>query len=82
MSIFDWLGTPLPPQRAAPEENGPGNLRAVFDAGLAAYAAQDYAAAIDCFKSVLDKAHDDADAHNNLGMSYLALGSGGDAQTH
>ena len=69
----------MPPQRAAPEENGAGNSRAEFDAGLAAYAAQDYAAAIDCFKSVLDKAHDDADAHNNLGMSQLALGNCGDA---
>ncbi|MEO8442869.1 MAG: tetratricopeptide repeat protein, partial [Betaproteobacteria bacterium] len=53
--------------------------RAVFDAGLAAYAARDMAAAIDCFNRVLGFRHDHADAHNNLGLCYLETGRREDA---
>ena len=54
-------------------------MRATFDAGLAAYAAGNFAAAVECFNRVVDERHDDADAHNNLGLSYLALGEYEDA---
>jgi tetratricopeptide (TPR) repeat protein len=48
--------------------------RAAFDAGLAAYAAKDYENAIVYFNRALEQRHDFADAHNNLGLSCLALG--------
>ncbi len=54
-------------------------MRATFDAGLAAYAAGNFAAAVECFNRVVGEQHDDADAHNNLGLSYLALGNYEDA---
>ena len=54
-------------------------MRTTFDAGLAAYAAGNFAAAVECFNRVVDERHDDADAHNNLGLSYLALGEYEDA---
>ena len=94
MSIIAWLETLLArggarpqnapagvptAQRAVPEKDTQGVPRAAFDAGLAAYAAQEYSTAIDSFKLVLGNAHDDADAHNNLGLSYLGLGSAEDA---
>ena len=94
MTIRDWLDALLPRSdarsravaasvpaspHAVPQEGGPGHSRAAFDAGLAAYAAHDFATAIDCFKSVLEDVHDNADAHNNLGLSYLGLGNGEDA---
>ncbi len=53
--------------------------RAAFEAGLAAYAARDLATAIDCFNRVLELRHDDADAHNNLGLCYLETGRCEDA---
>ncbi len=42
-------------------------------AGIAAYKAKDYVRAIECFERALESVHDDADAHNNLGLSCLAL---------
>ena len=53
--------------------------RAAFDAGLKAYAAGDFATAIAGFNRVLEYRHDDADAHNNLGLSYLGAGRREDA---
>lgn len=89
MSILDWLGMLLPrggSQRqeapvsaSSPAADTRASVRAAFEAGLAAYAAKNFAAAVDRFKAVLDEAHDDADAHNNLGLSQLALGRCEDA---
>jgi tetratricopeptide (TPR) repeat protein len=53
--------------------------RTAFDAGLAAYASGDFATAIACFNRALEYRHDDADAHNNLGLSYLGAGRSEDA---
>ncbi len=44
---------------------------ASFAAGKAAFDAKDYATAARCFGKVIELRHDDADAHNNLGLSYL-----------
>ena len=50
-----------------------------FDTGIAAYAAGDFVTAVACFNRVIEARHDDADAHNHLGLSYLALGNHADA---
>ena len=49
------------------------------DAGRAAYEAKDFATAIDCFSRVIQCAHDDAEAHNYLGLCYLERGEYEDA---
>jgi Flp pilus assembly protein TadD len=94
MSIPAWLASLLPrfgagaravpagapaSPRAVPDDNARRAVRADFDAGLAAYSSKDYAAAIACFNRVLQIRHDDADAHNNIGLSYLGLGRDEDA---
>lgn len=90
MNLRAWLGSLLPrtsaqagiPANAAQEPPAAGvfqEARAAFDAGLAAYAAQDFPVAIDCFNRALKIRHDDADAHNNLGLSYLSAGRAEDA---
>lgn len=81
MKIRNWIeslfGGQVPvnsssPVHAQADQDFP--VRIDFKAGIAAYAERDYARAIECFGRVLDKRHDDADAHNNLGLSYLAVG--------
>ncbi len=92
MSILAWLASRLPRARSravpagAPallrtpaEGEVEGAARAAFDAGLAAYSCTDFATAIACFNRALQSRHDDADAHNNLGLSYLGLGRSEDA---
>ncbi len=94
MNILAWLASLLPrvgagtravPARArAYPSTLPGAeieaaARAAFDAGLAAYSSEDFATAIACFNRVLQYRHDDADAHNDLGLSYLGLGRSDDA---
>src|SRR5471032_2840419 len=94
MSILAWLESLLPRfgarARAVPagapasppaitEDDAQRAARATFDAGLAAYSCKDFAAAIACFSRVLQSRHDDADAHNNLGLSYFGLGRSEDA---
>jgi Flp pilus assembly protein TadD len=94
MKIPAWLQSLLPvagsgscaPPSSAPssESLAPENVvqRAAHDsfaAGLVAYSAHDYATAITCFERALSDRHDDADAHNNLGLSYLGDGRGEDA---
>lgn len=89
MSIRDWLQTLLPrgdahsrnvpagepaSRAVALDEAARGGPRAAFEAGLAAYASKDYAMAVECFNRALEERHDDADAHNNLGLSNLGLG--------
>ncbi len=64
---------------AASENEAQRVVREAFAAGLTAYSAQDYTNAIDCFERVLRDRHDDADAHNNLGLSYLGAGRNEDA---
>ncbi|MEO7727003.1 MAG: tetratricopeptide repeat-containing glycosyltransferase family protein, partial [Burkholderiales bacterium] len=88
MSVPAWLafllprrgarGAPAAPLDACAEDARRG-ARVDFDAGLAAYASQDYTTAIVRFKRVLESRHDDADAHNNLGLSHLGLGHNEDA---
>lgn len=90
MTIPAWLVTLLPraPSKAAdvpasaqtaPEAEALRAARIAFDAGLKAYALKDFVAAIVSFERVLRYRHDDADAHNNLGLSCLGLGRGEDA---
>lgn len=57
---------------ATPVEGLEPALRAAFDAGKMAYEAKDYATAADCFNKVIELRHDDADAHNYLGLCHLA----------
>ena len=80
MKIRNWIeslfGGQVPVNSSSPvhahaDQDFPA--RVDFKAGIAAYAERDYARAIECFGRVLDKRHDDADAHNNLGLSYLAV---------
>ncbi len=71
-------GAPAIP-RVTPQDKAQGEARAAFDGGLAAYASKDFATAIACFNRVLEHRHDDADAHNNLGLSYLGAGRSEDA---
>jgi Flp pilus assembly protein TadD len=66
-----------PPTEPAVEIGDAG--RNAFEAGLSAYAAKDFAAAIACFASVIERRHDDSDAHNNLGLCYLETGQVEDA---
>src|SRR3954471_4711923 len=90
MSLFNWFDSWRP--RATPEEDKPvsesasetavvekAQARAAFDAGLAAYAAKDFTAAMDAFTQALEHRHDYVEAHNNLGLSYIALGRFEDA---
>src|SRR5437763_12869392 len=49
------------------------------DAGRAAYEAKDFATAIDCFSRVIQFEHEDAEAHNYLGLCYLERGEYEDA---
>jgi tetratricopeptide (TPR) repeat protein len=90
MSILGWLETLLPrggARSSAAPDGTPvspcavpdADTRDAFDAGLAAYASREYATSIECFGRVIALRHDDADAHNNLGLSQLALGNGEDA---
>jgi Flp pilus assembly protein TadD len=87
MSILGWLESLLPranarvgiASTAKPAVDPQGTARTAFDAGLAAYSARDLATAMDCFKRVLEFRHDDADAHNNLGLCYLESGHREDA---
>jgi tetratricopeptide (TPR) repeat protein len=86
MSILEWLETLLPRGGARPgvAPASPcavpeADTRGAFDAGLAAYASRDYATASECFSRVIALRHDDADAHNNLGLSQLGAGNGEDA---
>jgi Flp pilus assembly protein TadD len=94
MSILDWLETLLPRggarsrnapagvpalRHAAPDADARDAWRAAFDTGLAAVTSRDFATAIECFSRVIEQRHDDADAHNNLGLSHLGLGSSEDA---
>src|SRR5471030_1239262 len=72
------LGAPAAP-RVVLDDDAQRAARAAFDAGLAAYAVKDFATAIACFERVLQFRHDDADAQNNLGLSYLELGRFEDA---
>ncbi len=85
MSIGDWFGLRLPRSKAEFGIAPPATLRdtatglqpaarPAFDAGLAAHARRDFATAIDCFNQVLKQQHDNAEAHNNLGLSYLEAG--------
>lgn len=81
MNIREKIGIlfrarPAAPRPAEATDQTPGDhaeTRANFAAGLKAYAAQEYTSAIECFERVINTAHDDADAHNNLGLSCLAL---------
>jgi len=87
MSILGWLESLLAHSHARadvasaiePAVDRQAAARAAFDAGLAAYAARDLATAIDCFNRVLEFRHDDADAHNNLGLCCLEMGRREDA---
>jgi len=91
MSILAWLAslrprptshTGIAAEVARPPEpafDADGAVRIPFEAGLAAYSGKDYVNAIACFSRVLELRHDDADAHNNLGMSYLQTGRFEDA---
>ncbi|MDB5808186.1 MAG: hypothetical protein JWN94_308 [Betaproteobacteria bacterium] len=81
MSIRDWFSLLTPRSRnadaIAPTEAEQQKLNqfaahADFEAGLAAYSVRDYTTAIARFKRVIAIRHDDADTHNNLGLSYLA----------
>ncbi len=79
MSIPAWLKSLLPRSgaragiatTAAPPADREIAARAAFDAGLAAHSARDWGAAIVSFNRALEYRHDDADAHNNLGLCYL-----------
>ena len=62
-----------------PDKEKDHTASAAFDAGKAAFRAKDYATAIDCFKTVIELRHDDADAHNYLGLSHLEQGAHEDA---
>ena len=53
--------------------------RAAFEAGRTAFGAKNYPAAVECFKAAVELRHDDADAHNWLGLSYLEQGLHEDA---
>lgn len=64
---------------AVPDEEKERTARAAFEAGETAFRAKDYAAAVDRFRTVVELRHDDADAHNYLGLSYLDQGSHEDA---
>ena len=64
---------------AKPDAEDERAARAAFDAGTSAFRAKDYAAAVECFKTVVELRHDDADAHNYLGLSYLEQGNHEDA---
>lgn len=86
MKIRNWLGSlfagrvsvnAAPPVVVQADQDAP--TRIDFKAGTAAFAARDYAQAIESFSRVLEKQHDDAEAHNNLGLSYLAVGRVEDA---
>jgi Flp pilus assembly protein TadD len=86
MSILGWLESLRARSNARADvastvepAAAPQAARAAFDGGLAAYAARDLATAIDCFNRVLKFRHDDADAHNNLGLCYLETGRREDA---
>lgn len=90
MSMLAWLESLLPGSDArsgaastgvspAPAVDAQTEARTAFDAGLAAYAAADFATAIACFTRAIEHRHDDADAHNNLGMSHLRAGRSDDA---
>lgn len=48
-----------------------GSARAAFDAGVSAYSGGDYAAALVHFGKALEIRHDDADAHNYLGLIHF-----------
>ncbi len=94
MSILSWLtgllrrgGAGQRPAPAAvealpivvPDEEKARTARAASEAGKAAFGTKDYATAINCFKTVIELRHDDADAHNYLGVSYLEQGGYEDA---
>ncbi len=50
-----------------------------FRDGVAAFDAGDYAAAVRCFEAVVAQRHDDAAAHNYLGLAHLKRGELEDA---
>lgn len=88
MNIRSWLAVLLPRsdaragRRAATGElraEGKRAARANFGEGLTAYSLRDYETAIACFNRALAVQHDDADAHNNIGLSHLGLGRADDA---
>jgi tetratricopeptide (TPR) repeat protein len=56
---------------AVPDEEKERTARAAFDAGKTAFRAKDYATAADYLRTVVELRHDDADAHNYLGLAYL-----------
>src|SRR6186997_2922418 len=76
MSILAWLASlrPRPTSHTGFAAEVARPPEPAFEAGLAAYSGKDYVNAITCFSRVLELRHDDADAHNNLGMSYLQTG--------
>ena len=83
MSIRAWLRSLLqssePRQAMQPGVRVPQAAQAEYAEGLAAYRRGQFAQAVACFGRVVEARHDDADAHNNLGLSYLAAGSSEEA---
>jgi tetratricopeptide (TPR) repeat protein len=64
---------------AKPDAENERAARAAFEVGKTAFRAKDYAAAVEYLKTVVELRHDDADAHNYLGLSYLEQGMQEDA---
>jgi Flp pilus assembly protein TadD len=65
-------GGPDEAEPAAKENMMPGHVAdAGFSNGIAAFTSGDYDAAVRYFNAVIEARHDDADAHNYLGLAYL-----------